>query len=144
MASSSKDIKNALISYIQEQQKDGEPAFVTVTDSMTKTFTGYPSVAVLPASQSSSKAAYGQNDRTVAFIVRTYLPVEQDGSEVDYMYDLTDLLINALDEADFTNALDVQTYLLNASRGDWYDTDTEAGPVIMADINVEVTYSKDL
>ena len=64
------------------------------------------------------------------------------------MYDLTDLIINTLDRGDYVGALenidpDLGTWMLNATRGDWYVTDTAVGNVLMCDVNIEVKYSKD-
>ena len=48
----------------------------------------------------------------VSYIVRTHVEAKDDGSEIDYMYDLTDLIIDALDSADF----DMHSTLSNRHR----------------------------
>lgn len=141
----SKDIKNALVSLLSDVELGGEPAFTAVKGNDAGEFDGYPSVRVLPGDQTTEKASTQQNDRTVSFIIRTHVPEDGDGSEVDLMYDLTDLIIDTLDSADASNVLAAQigTYILNATRGDWFVTDSNAGSILMCDINVDVSYSKN-
>jgi hypothetical protein len=38
---------------------------------------------------------------------------------------------------------DFGVWILNATRGDWYVTESEAGAVLMCDVNCEVKYSRD-
>ena len=146
MAPSSKAIKNALVTLLDGLELGGEPAFIDVKGYPTSMFDGMPSVFVMPADQTTEKAAVSQNDRTVAFVITTHVAEKTDGSDYDYLYDLTDLIINALDNADYddTFSATLGTYLLNASRGDWYKADTQAGPALIVDINVAISYSKDL
>ena len=143
--SKAKDIKNQLVTLIQGLQLDGEQAFVDVQDNSIGKFDGYPSVQVLPGRQDTEKAAQNQNDRTVVFEVRTHVEPQEDGSEFDYMYELSDLLIDSLDQADADNTFQaaIGTYILNATQGDWDYIDGPAGPVLVFVINVEVSYSKD-
>lgn len=145
----SKAIKNALVDLIDDLTYEDETAFTSVVGHNGGEFDGYPAVRVLPGDTTTEKASVSQNDRTLTFIVRTHLPVKEDGSEVDYMYDLTDLLLDQFDSGDFLNALNakdatIKTHILNATRGDWFDSDTGTGVVLMCDINVEVRYSKNL
>lgn len=144
--SKGKDIKDAIIALVEGIQLDGEPAFLEVKGHPWGQFDGYPSVRVLPADQSTEKGAFGQNDRTVSLSIRTHLPVSESGSEFDQMYVLTDLIMDALDVADFNNTFSgsLGTYVLNASRGAWQEDDTQSGPVIACDIDVDVSYSKNL
>ena len=144
--SKARDIKNALVGLIEPLQLDGETAFVEVKGHPRGEFDGFPSVRVLPADVSSENVAFGENDRTVSFTVRTHLPVKTDGSEFDRMYELTDLLVDALEQADFDNTLQSQvgTYILTASRGTWMDVSTQSGVVLQCDIDVDVSYSKEL
>lgn len=143
--SKARDIKNQLVTLIQGLQLDGEQAFVDVQDNSIGKFDGYPSVQVLPGRQDTDKAAQNQNDRTVVFEVRTHVEPQEDGSEFDYMYELSDLLIDSLDQADADNTFQaaIGTYILNATQGDWDYIETPAGPVLVFVINVEVSYSKD-
>ena len=144
--SKSRDIKNALVTLISGLTQDGEPAFVSVEGHSIGKFDGYPSVQVLPGRQDTEKAAQNQNDRTPVYEIRTHVEATETGSEFDYMYELTDLLIDALDQADHDDAFRAVTgtYLLNVTQGDWDYIETQAGTVLVFAINVEVTYSKDL
>jgi hypothetical protein len=145
----SKTIKNAVVTLLDSLQLDGEPAFLDVKGYPADQFDGFPFVFVEPGDQSSEKAAYGQNDRTVALVVHTHVPSKTDGSDYDYLYDLTDLILDALDAADFNDSLNeldatITSYILNATRGDWYLANAPAGAALAVDINVEVKYSKNL
>lgn len=148
-ASKTKSIKDAMVSILSAIELDDEPAFVAVKDHPRGEFDEWPSVRVLPADQPNEKGSMGQNDRTPTFMVRTYVPATNEGTEFDQMYVLTDLILDALDEADFNNSLNeidqtIGSYMLNATRASWFDSDSQAGPILICDINVEVTYSKDL
>lgn len=137
-------IRDAIIALVEPLQLDGQPAFVEVKGHPRGEFNGFPSVRVLPADQTSEKAAYGSTDKTVNLSVRTHVPTAEDGSEFDYMYKLTDLIMDALETADFRNLLPSQldAFHLSASRGAWFDTDTQEGPVLACEIDVSVMYSQ--
>lgn len=145
-ASKTRDIRDALVGLIQPLQLDGESAFVEVKGHPNGQFDGFPSVRVLPLDIDREKGAFRQVDPTVAFTVRTHVPEKDDGSDFNYMYELTDLLMDALDEADATDALHetLDSYNMSAARGSWGYEDTQEGVVLFAEINVAVTYSKDL
>lgn len=144
-ASKSLDIKNALVSLLQAVQLDGETAFTEVRGHTRGEFNGYPSIRVLPLDVSNEQGAQSQMDKTVAFSVRTHLPIG-DGSEFDRMYILTDLILDTIDQADNDDDLRAAlgTNLMSATRGLWGEMETQRGVVLYADINVEVSYSKDL
>jgi len=145
MASKSKTIKNALITLLKGLQLNGEAAFVAVKGHPRGSFDGFPQVRVLPGDQTTEKGAYGQNDRTVSLTARVHIPYTDDGSEFDYMYELTDLILDALDTEDYSGSFnsDNGTYVLNTQRGDWFDEDTPTGPVLTCEVSVDVSYSKD-
>ncbi len=153
----SKRVKNALKALLAGIDYDtgsgNEDAFTSILGSTEGQFDGYPAVRVLPGDVTTEKADTGVNDRGLNYILRVHLPLEDtaEASEAtyDHMYDLTDLMIDTLDRGDYTGALediepDFGTWILNATRGDWYVTESEAGAVLMCDVNVEVKYSKDL
>ena len=145
-ASKSRDIRNALIAVLVPLQIDSEPAFMEVVGHTGGEWDKYPTVRVLPLDVSNEKGAQSQNDRTVAFVVRTHIPATQNGEDYEKMYPLTDLIIDALDKADYDNTFQtaVGTYLMNVTRGEWQYIETAKGVVLMSDINVEVSYSKNL
>jgi hypothetical protein len=145
-----RSIKDALVTLLSGIHVDGEPAFVEVKGHPRGEFDGYPGVRVLPRKPiDNEKGAMAEQDRTNSFIVRVHMPSTDEGGEFDKMYDLTELIIDTLDQADQDDALNeidssIGTYLLNTTGGDWFEQNTQAGLVIMADINVEVGYSKEL
>ncbi|MCF8783196.1 hypothetical protein [Rhodococcus ruber] len=143
--SKSKDIKDALVTLLTGLQLDGEPAFAQVKGHPRGEFNSYPAARVLPDDQSTQKGAQGQNDRTVNLLVRLHVESDKDASEFDKMYILTDLVLDALDSEDYDgNFVDtLQAEELNATRGDWFDTDGPAGPILACDIAVAVSYSRD-
>lgn len=143
--SKSKKIKNAIISLVQGIQYKNEPAFVNVMGTPRGEFDGYPAARVLPGDITTEKGAYSQNDRVVALTLRIHVPSTKEGTEFDTMYDLTDLVLDALDTADYEGEFisAVGVLEINASRGDWFDTDSPTGPILACDIAIEVTYSKD-
>lgn len=153
----SRRIKNALMEIVSDIKYDSghgdENAFLLVTDSTQDEFDGYPILQVLPDAPSNEKAAMGQNDRGINLVLRTHVPLEGEspaGSPtIDKIYDLTDLILDTLDSADFDNRLNeidpsLGTWILDANRGVWIPIQTSAGVVMSCDINVEVKYSKDL
>jgi hypothetical protein len=76
----SKKIKNALKTMLSAITYDtgsgSEQAFVSVLDNTSGEFDGYPSVRILPADLTTEKGAVAENDRTVAFVIRVHLPLE--------------------------------------------------------------------
>lgn len=145
-----RSIKDALITLLSTVEVNGEPAFVEVKGHPRGEFDGYPGVRVLPRRPvENEKGAMSEQDRTNSFIVRVHMPSTDEGGEFDKMYDLTELIIDTLDQADNDDTLNeiddtIGTYLLNTTSGDWFEQNTQGGLVIMADINVEVAYSKEL
>lgn len=153
----SKRIKNALMAILTAIQYDAgggtEAAFTSVIDSTKDEFDGYPVLRVLPGHIDDTKGAVGQNDRQVNFMLLGHLPLEDvstvPAASFDKMYDLTDLIIDTLDEGDFTDALNNEdgtlgTWLMNVSRGDWTTVNTKAGAQLTWNIDVTVSYSKEL
>jgi hypothetical protein len=145
-ASKSKDIRDGIISVIEPIQRDGEDAFMDVLGHTHGQFDSFPSVRVLPVQVDPERAAYRQSDRTVAFIARTYVEVKNDGSDFDMMYELTDLIVDALEKADADNTFhqDLATYQMAVSQGEWSEEETQSGTLLMADVNIEVTYSHNV
>lgn len=141
-------IKDALITVLEGVEYKGEQAFTKVVGHTEGEFDDYPSIRILPGDQTAEKSTMSQDERTIRFIVRTHVELD-GGNGFDYMYDLTDLILDTVNEADFADRLkdinpEIPTYMMEADRGDWFDAETQAGPVLMCDVNVEVRYSKDL
>lgn len=152
----SKRIKNALVTLMSGVQYDAgsgnEPAFVSVLDNTQGEFTGYPSLRVLPNDVTNEKYSTHQSDRTVAFVARVHIPLEEtpesEAAAFDKVYDLTDLIIDAIDVADSDgtlNTLDATlgVLLMDADRGDWTVQVGQSGVMLLCDVNVTVRYSKN-
>jgi NADPH:quinone reductase-like Zn-dependent oxidoreductase len=105
----------------------------------------------------NENVAMSQQDRTVALALLGHIELESkdDNPEVDVeskaisqMLDLTDLIIDAIDEEDFTNALDIETdtgtYVMTAQLGEWNWADSSAGVLLLFLVHVKVAYSKNL
>ncbi|MDI9934686.1 hypothetical protein QM806_04355 [Rhodococcus sp. IEGM 1351] len=144
-------IKDALVTVLSGIQYEGEPAFVEVKDNTDGEFDGYPSVRLLPGSIDNTKGSMAQMDRAIEYQAVIHLQLEDANnirSEIiNQIYDLTDLVIDALDEADFDDALREQvggSYLLRADRVDWDVVDSSAGALIMLVVTITAEYSKNL
>jgi|SRR5215203_1706413 len=152
----SKRIKNALKTLVQGIQYDAgtgnEPAFVSVLDNTTGEFDGYPSLRVLPGDLDTEKASVAENERTAAYVLYVHLPLEEspatEAATYDKMYDLTDLIIDCLDEGDVDNSLSaigptLGVHFLDAQRGDWIVNTSKGGAILICRIDVNVRYSKN-
>ncbi|MGB3822428.1 MAG: hypothetical protein WA972_05660 [Rhodococcus qingshengii] len=151
--SKTKTIKNALKEVLAGIEYQGEPAFVDVLGSTDGEFSGYPSVRLLPERIENEKAAMSQNDRAVHFKAIVHLELESaDSIEeniIDHMTDLTDLIMDALDEGDYQNTLSgidptIGTYIMNATDAAWDVVDSKAGSLLLLVISISASYSKDL
>lgn len=147
----SRTIKDALVTVLSGIQYQGEPAFVNVTDSTAEQFDGYPSVRLLPGSIENTKGSMAQMDRAVEYQAVIHMKLEDveniQSDVIDQIYDLTDLVIDALDEADFDDSLREQvggSYLLRADRAEWDVVDSKAGALIMLVVTITAEYSKNL
>ena len=149
----SKRVKNALKTFMAELQVDGEPAFVRVIGSMRGEFDAYPALRILPNDLTTTKASVKENDKSIQFIFRVSLPLENNPlpteAIIDQMYDLTDLLVDRLDSGDYDGALSqvdpsLEVLRIDASRGDWLSTQSAVGLILNCDVAVAVLYSRDL
>lgn len=145
-------IKNAVVRLLSDLKYKGEPAFASVTDSTVDDFSKFPIVRVLPASLDNEKASFYQMDRNLNLQVVVFLQLEDvtkiQAETIDQMLDLTDILMDKLDEGDATNELSsidptLRNYLMKATRADWEPVDSKAGSMLMLVIPVEVSYLKD-
>ena len=152
----SKRTKNALIAIMSAVTYDAgsgaQPAFQDVIGTTEGEFDGYPILRVLPGELRTEKAATAENERTLVFILRTVLPLEEtteaSSAAYDKMYDLTDIILDTLDHGDYQGILTdtdptLPTWMLNATRSDWIVAPTPAGVMLVCDVNVEVRYLKE-
>lgn len=154
----SKRIKNALKTVLSAITYDtgsgSEPAFLSVLDNTKGEFDGYPSIRILPGDITTEKASVFENDRTVNFVIRVHLFMENkpesESATYDWMYNLTDLILDTLDVGDSTGALNTadptlqNILMLNATRGDWIVAETDSATALLCDVNCSVHYSKML
>ncbi|SIS11363.1 hypothetical protein [Williamsia sterculiae] len=153
----SRQIRDALMVVMSDitidRDGNGEtPAFHHVTASTKTVFDGVPVCQVLPNDYPTDPGSVAQQDRTVNFVLRVYVPL--DGNDVDqettdWLYDLTDKMIDAIAIGDVTSALhtadpQLNTLLLDSRRATWSTLSTTAGVMLACDVDVEVRYSKDL
>lgn len=149
----SKRIKNALKAIATDLQYNDEPAFQEVLGSNAGAFNGYPNLQILPGDISTEHVTTGESDHAPAYILRVRIPLEDTNTAqetaVDKMYDLTDLLIDAIEDQDTHMSLTDDDGLIaitkmDAARGDWLEVPASNGANLVCDVNVQITYSKDL
>lgn len=145
-------IKDVIKALLAEIQLNGSAAFENILGSTDQQFDAFPSVCVLPGQLEDGKSSVAQNDHTVAYIVRIYSrresAAEGEEAQIDLMYDLTDKTIDALDQAWQSGRLTqidplVRTYLMTSEQGNWSEVETDAGVLLMTDVNLRVTYVKN-
>lgn len=153
-------MKDALVSLLQGITYDAgggaEPAFANVTDNNVGAFEGDPNVQVLPGALTVDLPTTGQADKTPAYIIRLRVPMEDNNisqsTAFNQMYDLTDLIIDAITQADHDGTLvtavgalpGINMLNVTATRGDWIDMTSFGGAELICDVNVENYYSRDL
>lgn len=131
-----------------------DQAFQLVTSDPGAEFSGEPYCLVYPGKLQTKKAARGLQDRTVNLAIFIELSLEAksgrtQGETYIYMYDLTELTLNALDEGDYDNALNTEdntitNWIMNATVGTMRPAKTKAGVVLLCQIDVSVSYQMDL
>ncbi len=150
-------IRDALVGILQGVAYDAgggaEPAFGLVTSDPALEFTKEPFCLVFPAPSTDAKGAVGQQDRTVAFAIFITLSMETatrtQQQTYDYMSDLTDLILDGIDEGDYIDSLNtidptLGTWLMQATRSNMQPGETKGGAVLLCSIDISVTYSKNL
>lgn len=155
--SKARKLRDALVTVIQGINYDAgggsEPAFALVTGDPSQEFNQEPYALVYPAPINSTKGATGQQDREVTFQILVLLNMETgartQSQTYDYMYDLTELILDALDAGDFHDVLNtvdptLGTWLMDASRGTFVPADTKSGAALLCTIDVAVNYSQYL
>lgn len=135
-------------------QYGGETAFVDVIDTTADEFKGFQVLRVLPGHLDNEKSMMSASDRTVNYMLIGHLRLEDTNvvptEKFDQLYDLTDLIVDALDEWDVGNTLnltdpDLSSWIMSTSRGDWMlETLPGVGAVLTWNIDLQVSYSKDL
>lgn len=146
-------IKDALVTILTGLTYGGEPAFVSVLDNTHSEFAGSPVARVLPDGYRSVTGSNYQKDHMVSFSVIISWPIEDPSNiEADLynaMYDLTDVVVNALelgDHAGRLSAIDptIQDWKLDVTRANWRLAAGKTGALLLDEIIVEITYSQDI
>lgn len=153
----SRHIRDALVTLLQGVTYDAgggpEPALGIVTADPSAEFSAEPFCLVLPGPIDNIMVTTSQNDRTVHFSVLLMLTMETvnrtRAATYNYMEDLTDLLMDTLDEADFHDQLNtvdntIGTWLMATNRGEFVPGESKSGAVLLCTLDVTVSYSKDL
>jgi len=159
MAGSSRQIRDAVMTALADITYDDEPAFVSIKGSTKGEFDGYPALRVLPSPEglANVKSSMAQQDRTVSLSILGHIELENKDPDpsvdvekdaIDQMLDLTDLIVDRLDQVDFDNTLavdtDTDTYIMNTESGEWNWVVSGAGALLLFLVNVKVTYSKNM
>lgn len=152
--STARSIKDALVTILGQIQLDAgsgpEAAFALVTDDPSAAFNQEPFCLVMPAKSDDVKAAVGVQDRTVAFTVIIVLSLENgqrtQPQTYDYMYDLVELTLDSLDNADWADTLNtlgvnLDTWFLNATKNEIVIGESKGAAILIGTIDVAVSYS---
>lgn len=151
-------IKDALVTILTGINYDpggtgAEPAFVSVLDNTKDKFEGYPAVTILPNNLGSATGSNTEKEHTVDFAIFTHLPVEDsntvESALYNQMYDLTDLIIDTLEHADFINTLGtadptIQNLKMEVPQTRWFIAQGKSGGLLIVNVDVQITYSIDV
>lgn len=161
----SKRIKNALVTLLSSIQYDtgagNEPAFAQVLDNARNVFDGWPNAQVLPGGLQVERPTTDEMDKTPAYIIRVRIPLEalkgeddertpdeRQSAAYDQMYDLTDLIVDALAQDDKDASLNdgssIAITMMDAKQGDWRIVSGDDGAILLGDLDLTVSYSQDL
>ncbi len=150
-------LKYALVNLIETIQYDAgsgpEQAFQLVTTDPKAAFDQEPYCFVYRTKTQSKVIQTGSNDRTVNYGAIIVLSLENgqrtQQQTYDYMDDLTELVQNTLDTADFTDALStyqslVSTYIVTAVTNTPVPGVSNEGAVLLNTIDIAIKYIYDL
>jgi hypothetical protein len=150
-------IKDGLVQILQGITYDTgagpEPAFVSVLDNTKDEFEGFPAVVVLPNTISSMTATNAEKDHTVSFAVIMHFPLSSpdvvESDTYNHMYDLTDLIIDTTEHADYIGKLSqidstIQNWVMDVKQARWYVGQSKSGALLICNVNVEISYSRDV
>lgn len=155
--SKARKIRDALVTILQGINYDAgtgnEPAFGIVTADPSLESDEEPYALVYPGLINNNLVATGEMDRSVGFAVFVVLKMETDSRNqlqtYDYMTDLTELILDTIDEGDFTDVLNtvdssLGTWMMEATRGTFKPAKSNSGAILLCQIDVAIHYSKDL
>lgn len=145
-----KDIKNSIIASLEGLQYGDETAFTEVVGDTRASFNGYPAARVVLNGQPNEVSTNQQNERTPEFLIITYVQYEAqkanaEGKAFDIGYDLTDLVIDQLDDLvpEDENG-EKFTVITRPAQAGWEIVESEAGNVLGIMATVRISYSHDI
>lgn len=152
--SNARAFKDALVTILQGVQLDtgsgAETAFALVTDDPSKAFNQEPYCLVYPGKSEDTVAATHMNDRSQGYLIIIVLSLENgqrtQPQSYDLMYDLTELCLDALDNANWTDAMNspvnLGTWWLHTSHNEPIVGDSKGAAILIGTIDVDVNFSK--
>lgn len=131
------------------------PVFPNVTADPSQQYNKEPFCLVLRAPSLDKKGAVGEQDHTIGFQVIIVLSLENKKrprqETQDWMDDLEELALTALDEGDWQDALNHapspptnSTWMLNTTKVEQYIGTGQSGRLLICCIDVEVMYTTEL
>lgn len=144
-ASRSRTIRDSLVTLFEGMQLDGEPAFQQVKTHSKGKYEGFPFAVIIPDDVDNQPWSMGEHERSMQFSAIVGIEVKDDGSDIDQMLDLSDVIIDSIDKADHDGGFNVENgaYDLQAKRGEWDVKDLGAGPILIFLVHIAVTYGSD-
>lgn len=149
-----RQIKDALVAMLEAVQYGGEPAFVSVLDNTHDEFSGFPAALVIPDKiQSSPEALGGVMTHVASYEVVTHIPVASASTVEQIQYntimDLSDLVQGAVESGFYRDFISSQipefaSYNMECKQGIIRAVNSKIGPILLATLNIEVTYSQDV
>ena len=138
-------IKDALITLLQGLEYKSEPAFAKVTGYYIDSFNEYPLAVVLLGTTDSNYGSSAQNDRIDNFEINIIVSLEDKGKSLDeaqaYVYDLLDLVRDAIDKSQDLNGLLVY---MNPTISNSGIIDFGAGEAVNAQVVVQCRYTLEI
>ncbi|MGO4470336.1 hypothetical protein AB4Y95_00155 [Arthrobacter sp. M-10] len=153
----SRKIKDGLVQILQGITYDGgsgqEPAFAQVITDSRDQFEASPTVMILPTGLTSQTSTNVEFDHTNSFSLWIFLsitdPEAVESAVFDQMLDLVDLVVDTTEHADRIGQLSTidptfQNWMMNIARSRIYVSGGKGGAYLVADMTVQVSYSKDV
>jgi hypothetical protein len=130
-----------------------EQLFQIVTDDPSQEINGEPYCELFPDTFKDEKVEVGANDYTIPFNAMIVLKLEKTSrsqpATYQYMYNIVETVLNALDIGDFNNALNginsgIGTYLMDTSTVAIRPSKSKSGVILLARLQIAVKYQFEL
>lgn len=139
-----KTIKDSIVTKLTGLQYGDETAFAEVVSDTRVSFDKYPAAAVIMNGQPNQTSTNRQNERTVEFLVISYIQYEalpaNETTAFNLAYDFTDLVVDAMDELTAPGV----TLITEPTQSGWEIYESSAGNVLGIMATVRVRYSHDI